>query len=86
MTSFINLKRMFLFCFPSNKNNEKKIQTTSVKKNLSEKNMSEGQKFLISFILTHHTLRRYVNKPPTDSHCWLRAPPDVTYRKREIIT
>ena len=37
-------------------------------------------------LLTLCTLRRYFNKPPIDSHCWPRAPPDVTYRKREIMT
>ena len=37
MISFINLKRMLLICFPSNKNNEKKIQTTSVKKKIMKK-------------------------------------------------
>ena len=37
-------------------------------------------------VITHHTLRRYVNKPTTDSHCWPHAPPDGTCRKREIVT
>ena len=40
----------------------------------------------INVHLTHHTLRCYTNKPRTDSHCWTRAPPDVTYKNREIMT
>ena len=37
--------------------------------------------------LTHHTLRqRLRQQPPTESYCWSLAPPDVTCRKREIMT
>ena len=40
----------------------------------------------INVHLTHHTLQCYTNKPQTDSHCWMRAPPDVTYKNCEIMT